>query len=263
MGSRPPVPEHDGVHGCGHAVTPTAAAGRRDIVVTMIATFALLAWDLSGADLLAVRQFGDGHGFAWRDAWLTRTVLHQGGRALAWAALAALAVHMLRPTRNGAPQRERRRWFLAACTCLFVPALKRASRTSCPWDLAEFGGVASYVSHWSWGRDDGGAGHCFPSGHAVAAFAFFSGYFMLRTQRPILARLWLTAVLLIGAAFGLAQLSRGAHYPSHTLWSAWMCWVICVIFDRMARRQVKRREPGLPVRRPDPRTARPVRHVHR
>ena len=38
---------------------------------------------------------------------------------------------------------------------------------------------------------------------------------------------WLALVLATGFAFGTAQLLRGAHYPSHTLWSAWLCWAIC------------------------------------
>ena len=71
---------------------------------------------------------------------------------------------------------------------LVVPALKRLSSTSCPWDLALFGGVARHLSHWRWGVADGGAGHCFPSGHAVAAFAFISGWFALRSHDPRAAR---------------------------------------------------------------------------
>ena len=39
---------------------------------------------------------------------------------------------------------------LALCV-LAVPALKQISTTSCPWDLAEFGGVARYASHWALG----------------------------------------------------------------------------------------------------------------
>ena len=55
---------------------------------------------------------------------------------------------------------------------LVVSLIKRASLTSCPWDLAEFGGPAQYVSHWVLGLADGGGAHCFPGGHASAALAF-------------------------------------------------------------------------------------------
>jgi hypothetical protein len=75
-------------------------------------------------------------------------------------------------------------------------------------------------------RSDGGPGHCFPSGHAVAAFAFLPLYFQWRSERPRVAVALLAWVLGLGLLFGWAQLARGAHFPSHTLWSAWLCWVI-------------------------------------
>ena len=43
---------------------------------------------------------------------------------------------------------------------------------------------------------------------------------------------WLAAVLVAGSLFGWAQLARGAHYPSHTLWTAWWCWVVCSLAAR-------------------------------
>lgn len=36
-------------------------------------------------------------------------------------------------------------------------------------------------------------------------------------------------MLVVGTLFGWAQMARGAHYPSHTLWSAWLCWLVCVL----------------------------------
>lgn len=219
-------------------MTPRTA---RDLLITALAGALLLAWDFSGLDLPTVRLFGNAQGFAWRDAWLTKTALHEGGRIGSWVLLAGLALGVLRaglqarrhgPTlnlRGPAPFGHRLRWFAVTLLCLVaVPTLKRYSTTSCPWDLAEFGGVAPYVRHWAFGVSDGGPGHCFPSGHAVAAFAFFSLYFQLRDERPVAARWALGAVLLVGCAFGWAQLVRGAHFPSHTLWSAWICWAVCV-----------------------------------
>ena len=60
------------------------------------------------------------------------------------------------------------------------------------------------------------------------AFAFLSGYFVLRLHTARWARRWLVGVLVVGVLFGTAQLVRGAHYPSHTLWTAWCCWAICL-----------------------------------
>lgn len=208
----------------------------RDVAVSLLALVALLGWEFSGLDRVVSGWFGGAGGFVWRDAWLTSTLLHDGGRIAAWALLVFMAVDALHPLWPGPSRAERRRWLGVTVACLLlVPALKRASRTSCPWDLTPFGGIAAYVPHWRFGVVDGGPGHCFPSGHAVAAFAFFSGYFLWRDYRSNAARRGLAAVCLAGGAFGAVQVVRGAHFVSHVLWSAWICWVACALAARACR----------------------------
>ena len=46
------------------------------------------------------------------------------------------------------------------------------------------------------------------------------------TARHGRAALW--TALALGALFGWTQISRGAHFPSHVMWSLWVCWVSCV-----------------------------------
>lgn len=239
-------------------MTPRRRRGR-DALITVGALLLLLAWDFGNGDLAAVRWFGTAQGFAWREHWLTRCLLHDGGRWLAWVALAALVIHALRPRRGGLSRSERWRWVIVTLTCaVAVPMLKRYSTTSCPWDLWEFGGMAQHVSHWRLGVADGGDGHCFPSGHATSAFAFFGGWFMLRDSRPLAARAWLLAVLTIGLLFGWAQLARGAHYPSHTLWSAWLCWSIWTLATAWAGlRSARRIAVALPATTPLPQATLP------
>lgn len=203
---------------------------RRDAAWLVAGLLALVAWEASGGDLALERLYGDSAGFAWRDAWLTSTVLHNGGRWLAWAVMAVLVWDAVRAAPTGPPRRERLYWLAATVVSLVVvPTLKRFTSTSCPWDLMPFGGTAPYVPHWWLRVVDGGPGHCFPSGHAVAAFAFFSVYFAWRSYRPVLAQGALAAVWLLGGVFGWAQMARGAHFASHTLWSAWCCWAICSV----------------------------------
>ena len=211
-----------------HARVGTA---RQDLAITLAALALLLAWDASAGDLALTRLFASARGFALRDSVWTATLLHDGGRLLAWALLVTLVVAALRAPRGRSPalpgRAERWRWLGVMLLCLLVvPLLKRASTTSCPWDMAEFGGTARYVSHWAYGQFDGGPGHCFPSGHAVAAFAFFGLYFQWRDHDARRARRWLALVLGGGLLFGVAQLARGAHHISHTLWSAWVCWAL-------------------------------------
>ena len=217
-------------HGAAIGFLSTTHAG--PTCTAVLAGLALLAWDASGADLAVTRLFGTAEGFALRDSVWTATLLHNGGRLAAWALLLALVAAALRapphPTAAVPGRAQRWCWLGVMLMCvLAVPLLKRVSVTSCPWDLAEFGGTARYVSHWAFGQLDGGPGHCFPSGHAVAAFAFFGLYFQWRGHDERRARRWLAAVLGAGLLFGAAQLVRGAHHLSHTLWSAWLCWVLC------------------------------------
>ncbi len=225
----------------GRVVTrPPARRAWADLGTLLAAGASLLAWDASGWDLAIARWVGSSAGFAWRDAWWTSRLMHDGGRWAAWALLLALVVAAWRTPATlarGPSRADRWRWLAVMLACVIaVPALKRFSSTSCPWDLAEFGGLARYVSHWHFGMLDGGPGHCFPSGHAVAAFAFFGMYFMWREHDPRRARAWLAGVGLAGLAFGTAQLLRGAHYPSHTLWSAWLCWAISAAAAQLPRR---------------------------
>lgn len=206
---------------------PARSASRRDAWIALAALLALLLWEASGLDLASTRWIATPQGFPWRDSLLTSRLLHDGGRGLAWLALALLVWDAFRPFAPGPSRAQRAQGIAIVLLALvFVPLLKRFSATSCPWDLAEFGGRVAYVPHWLTGVTDGGPGHCFPSGHAVAAFAFFGIYFLWRAHRPRAARVALTAVLAFGLIFGWAQWARGAHYVSHTLWSAWLCWVI-------------------------------------
>ena len=62
----------------------------RLLTLTLAAAAAIAAWDASGLDLVVSTWFGDRSGFAWRDHWLTRELLHDGGRSLAWALFALL-----------------------------------------------------------------------------------------------------------------------------------------------------------------------------
>lgn len=209
-----------------------------DLHLTLAGLVLVLLWDLSGLDHAALHLVGHAGGFPWRESLLAQRVLHDGGRWLALIATAVLAANVAWPLWGGLTRSRRLRWFAVTLLCLLlVPALKRLSATSCPWDLAEFGGTASLISHWRFGVADGGPGHCFPSGHATAAFAFIGGWFVLRADHPRLARRWLLAVLLAGLVSGAVQFVRGAHPPSHTLWTAWLCWTLSTALLQPMRAQ--------------------------
>ena len=201
---------------------------------TAIAFLLLLAWDASGLDLPAARLFATPAGFALRDNAFLVKVMHEGAKTLSWLLVIALFIGIVWPVGflRALDRFERAQLALSIVAgVLVITLIKHGSRTSCPWDLDAFGGVARYVSHWSWGQGDGGPGRCFPAGHASAAFAFLGGYFVLARRLPKVGRWWLFGALAGGLALGLVQQARGAHYMSHTLWTGWLCWTTGLLID--------------------------------
>ena len=205
-------------------------------------------WDLGGLDLAFMQQFGTPQGFALQHTWLLERVLHEGVRQAATGFFLLIALWTLWPTRwnqprlvaLALPRRERLAVLLSvALSLLAVNLIKNASQTSCPWDLQAFGGTAVYVSHWTWGVADGGTGRCFPGGHASSAFAFLAlslPWLMppSGTSRSQVTGLrWLLAVLFAGAVAGTVQTVRGAHYPSHTLWTLVICGGVSLALWRL------------------------------
>lgn len=205
-------------------------AVRGEVLAAVVALLMLLVWEAGRWDLPLSHLYGSLHGFALRDAWWTRGLLHEGGRWLAGCVLALLAWDAMRPIAQGPSRAQRGYWLsVVVASMLLVPLLKHFSTTSCPSELAEFGGVAVYVPHWLPGVADRGPGHCFPSGHAVSAFAFFGLYFLWRPYRRGAAWVLLAATLAAGTVAGWVQVVRGAHFPSHALWSGWLCWSLAIV----------------------------------
>ena len=216
---------------------------RRLWALTLLFFVLLVLWDATGFDLPLARWSGSPQGFALRQQPLFVLLSHELPRMAGAALLLALLVGVFKPWGflcRLAPGERWQLWLSIAGGALAITVLKRLNHTSCPWDLAEFGGVARHVSHWLWGVRDGGAGHCFPAGHASTAFAYLAGWFVLRRSAPRAAGRWLLGALLAGMLLGLAQQMRGAHYMSHTLWTAWICWAWGLALETVlqARRRV-------------------------
>lgn len=227
-----------------------------------LGVFALtLIWDALGLDLPLMRHIGTAQGFALRGDALLQGVLHDGLRQLAlllylalWAW--ALCPEAWLPTRWPGlhlPRRERLAVvLLVAAALVAVNLVKHHSLTSCPWDLALFGGAARYVSHWSFGAADGGSGQCFPGGHASSAFALLplclpwlappAG----AARRASTGLRWLGGILFMGAVAGVTQTVRGAHFPSHTLWTLILCGGVALVGWRMAQPWLGRTEARPP-----------------
>ena len=210
----------------------------RPLAVLLAALLLVLLWDVSGLDLPLARLAGGPAGFALRDDPRFVRLFHEVPRLASWACMAGLFVAIRWPfgvLRRLAMAERAQLALTALASVIAVSLVKNTSHTSCPWDLREFGGTAHHVSHWAWGVLDGGPGRCFPAGHASAAFAYLGGWFALRRAAPRVAAWWLAAALVAGCVLGLAQQWRGAHYMSHTLWSAWLCAAVGACGDAVTR----------------------------
>lgn len=213
-----------------------------------------LLWDLGGADLSVMQAIGHPDGFALRNQWLLSHVLHDAARQLATVFYLLLVFWAAWPARRARgpatlwtlPRRERVAVaVLATLSLLAVSLIKSASHTSCPWDLQAFGGTAHYISHWSLGASDGGGGRCFPGGHASSAYAFLP--LCLPWLMPPPGRYrdrntgwrWLKTFMLAGLVAGAVQTVRGAHYPSHTLWTLVICAGVSLTGWHIAQRWIR------------------------
>jgi membrane-associated PAP2 superfamily phosphatase len=198
-----------------------------------------IAWDVTGLDQTVMRHIGTSTGFALRNNWWLEQVLHTGLRQLATVLFLLAWVWACWPSNGRAGlgldlTRSERITVMTLVTLSLatISILKHFSQTSCPWDLQAFGGTAQPISHWRLGQSDGGPGHCFPGGHVSSAFAFLAMSFPWllpskgHRRRPAAGWWWLAVVIGVGLMAGAAQTFRGAHPPSHTLWTLVICSTI-------------------------------------
>jgi membrane-associated PAP2 superfamily phosphatase len=114
---------------------------------------------------------------------------------------------------------------------LAVSILKSQSMHACPWDLIQFGGNFPFYPLFANLPKGEMAGHCWPGGHASGGFALMAFFFAFRRTHPIFAYVSLVISLMLGFVMGWTQMLRGAHFLSHSLWSAWVVWLVLLILS--------------------------------
>lgn len=165
--------------------------------------------------------------------WLTR-VFHDGVKwAVVGLAIGLLARWLLsfiltswRPTRQ---------WFLLVFVAMALSAsavalVKHFSHHACPYDLQMYGGNAPRLGFFEVMPEGIQPGRCWPGGHASTAFSLFGFYFAARRAgRQRLAVALLGFVIVLGIILSLVQVMRGAHFLSHQVWTALICWWVSQI----------------------------------
>ncbi len=113
--------------------------------------------------------------------------------------------------------------------------LKQTTGVSCPWNVAEFGGVRTITDpDWSVVFRQG---NCWPGGHAGTGFCLFALFFALRDHFKVAARWVLVAVLVFGFICSAARTMQGAHFVSHNVATMLIDWIVCatiyvLVYDR-------------------------------
>jgi|GEM_PF-946874 len=205
----------------------------------------LLGWSLALAYIYIFQiDYRLAHGFytlevgKWglRHAWLTSTVLHEYGQQFSFLWGVALLLitafsyvrQPLKPYRRGLITTD----IAVIASLLLVSLSKHLLALPCPYDLAQYGGdlagTAAYTLY------PGEVGGCFPAGHAAGGYCLFALYFLARIYRvPGYRYMWLPG-LLVGLLYGIDQQLRGAHFLSHDLVSAGICWFVSLLCFRIA-----------------------------
>lgn len=214
-------------------------------IIGFVALFLLMLALFDGDVMIARYFFFDATTNEWiaRHDWWANELLHTGGRNLmrlvgvlalvAWAA-------SYRSMRLSAYRADL--GYFAACMVLVpltIGILKQITNVDCPWDLQGFGGSMPVI-HWFESRPaDLPRAACFPGAHSSSAFALFGLFFIWRSTKPAWATGALLCTLALGAAFSIAQQSRGAHFLSHDIVSALLAWLICLGLHRFRGRDVE------------------------
>lgn len=200
------------------------------IFLVLAAFFASTSADVTIAHALyydAARQ-----GWIGAGSWWTNELLHgQGVWLLRSLVLAAIALCVLSPRIPALSVWRRPAAYFAVASILSVGSiglLKIVTHVHCPWSLREFGGIEPYIRLFDMRSGYLRPGACFPAAHASSGYALMAFHFVFRGCRHRLACAGLVAGILVGLVFGIAQQSRGAHFISHDLWSAFLVWFICL-----------------------------------
>lgn len=166
--------------------------------------------------------------------WLTETLLHRHVRTLnEIVVLTLLACWLWRHFARKDQSKKQQALGILLLSLLLsfaaVAVLKRLLPMECPWDLQHFGGSSAFWGLFATRPDSVPATQCFPAGHASIGFAWLALYYYWYEVTP--QKAW--QGLLIGASAGLllgfVQQLRGAHFISHDIATAAICWLIATV----------------------------------
>ncbi|RNC69178.1 MAG: phosphatase PAP2 family protein [Desulfuromonadales bacterium] len=208
----------------------------------LLFAFGAAACEITHVDLLLADQFYDFAAGRWpaKDSWWAQWLIHKRGRDL--VAVIAAGSFLTWVLSFQIPRLRSARW--AALYLLIAIVLgtglvtigKNVTGRHCPWDMERYGGSVPYTRLFEKVPAGHNKGRCFPAGHAAGGYALMASYFALRGRHAGLARAGLAAGLILGSVYGWGQMARGAHFLSHNIWSAAVCWFAAFLLYLPMRR---------------------------
>lgn len=178
-----------------------------------------------------------GNEWTLRHHWVTDQLVHEYGRHLT-TMVTFITIGLLVSSWLHSGLRAGRRVFgylllAPVLTTSLIQTLKHKTNMDCPYNVNLFGGENTYFTLWQSRPLDNIAHYCFPAGHASAGYCwvalFFVFHYLPESWKPrctwLKPKYGLAYGLALGLIFGLSQQLRGAHFISHDIWTATICWL--------------------------------------
>jgi len=224
---------------------PPFAIDRTGWLALIALAAVLVVFEVTSLDLWVQDHFYNFQTQTWlvddRGFW-GRVFFYKGPKILIIIFAVVLLVLALGRTRwrkrLSHPAMCRRDLFVVIAVLATAPALIAAGKATTnvffPSQVRRYGGFAPYVRTFgTYPENDRPAqrGKGFPAGHASGGFALLSLAGLATTRRGQLCGLF--AGLSLGTLMGGYQMLKGAHYLSHTLVTALVCWLIFLLWRRI------------------------------
>ena len=214
-------------------------------IVLLLALFG--SFELTGMDIWFQDHFYDFTTHAWlvhARAPLPRLLFYTGPKALIWLLGIVLIGLAIIPggwrARLPFPDLKRRSLWIAIATLAVSPTLvatgKATTNVFTPAETRRYGGFAPYVKvceAYPAADHPKKRGRGFPAGHASGGFALLGLAGLAGTRRG--RAIGLAIGLGLGTVMGVYQMVKGAHFLSHTIVSALVCWIVFLVFRRLLR----------------------------
>lgn len=200
------------------------------IIIPLIFIILGIFIEYAGLDLKFISPFFDKATMTWpfKDNCFASDVMHLGANKVIQLVGAGLLITFIMSFFSEKVKKYRKPVGYMLLAALLGPILvsigKVTTHIYTPWDLMIFGGKEPYIRIFDHVPMGAKVGRAFPAGHASGGFAFLSLYFLFKEHKPEYRFYGLAVGLILGFSFGFAQQVRGAHFFSHDLFSAVICW---------------------------------------